>query len=59
MSDYSDLIERLEAAYKTFNETISELELTADAMIKAETQKIDRAKIEEVLGKIKTISGKQ
>ena len=58
MQDYSELIARLEAAYKVFNNTMTELELRAGELIKTETQKINRAQIEEVLEKIKNISGK-
>ena len=56
MSDNADLVARLEAAYREFEKTMNELELRADELIKGEVQKIDRAKIEDVLAKIKNIS---
>jgi len=56
MADNADLVVRLEAAYREFEKTMNELELRADELIKGEVQKIDRAKIEDVLAKIKNIS---
>jgi len=59
MATQQELIVRLEAAYDEFDKTMKELEFSADELIKEEAQKIDRAKIEEVLGKIKNLSSKQ
>jgi len=58
MATTEELIDRLQAAYDEFDKIMRELESRADELIKSEAQKIDRAKIEEVLGKIKTISSK-